>query len=228
MVHLFFFFLSVDSLFLFVLLGEQFIKGSIGVEKNLMKAILWWRIAAVKGHKRAQTNLGILFAKGIGVKRNDEEAVAFFKLSATQDDEKAQYSLGFMYARGRGVPQSLDKAMHWWKKASKSCADAQFGLGMLYMMCGNESGVPKASKILLRQAADAGHKNAQLWCDAMFKRKTNWYREAIFWLNKTENFQDDEKAEAVLKTKKLTRIANASLSELVNSFYATMNVTGRV
>ena len=196
------------------------------MEKSLKKAILWWRLAALNGHKRAQTNLGILFAKGIGVKQNDEEAAKFFKMSANQNDPKGQYSLGFMYTQGRGVPKSLDQAMYWWQKASLlNESSARFGLGLLYIIRDNNV-LTKASKTLLCQAADAGHKNAQLWCDVMFKHKTNWYREAIFWLNKSENVQEDP--EVILKIQKLSRIANASISELVLSFYETMKVTGSV
>jgi uncharacterized protein len=69
------------------------------------------------GFGDAQSNLGLMYAKGEGVPENDAEAVKWFRKAADQGDAAAQFYLGFSYANGSGVPENDIRAYVWWSMA---------------------------------------------------------------------------------------------------------------
>ncbi len=67
---------------------------------------------ADQGDAIAESNLGIMYAKGQGVPKDYAEAAKWFRLAADQGDA-AQSNLGAMYANGHGVPQDYVQAHMW-------------------------------------------------------------------------------------------------------------------
>jgi TPR repeat protein len=69
------------------------------------------QIAAVRGHKKAQRCLGIMYIKGVGVVRNLVRAEKWLLAAAEQSDGEAMYALSELYSLGgRGIEKSEDKA----------------------------------------------------------------------------------------------------------------------
>jgi len=69
------------------------------------------QITAVRGQKKAQRSLGIMYVKGVGVVRNLVRAEKWLLAAAEQGDGEAMYALSELYSLGgRGIEKSEDKA----------------------------------------------------------------------------------------------------------------------
>ncbi|MBF0195503.1 MAG: sel1 repeat family protein [Magnetococcales bacterium] len=94
-------------------LGAMYLNGQ-GVEKNVEKAINWFRLAAEQGLVVAQHNLGTLYLQGADSMPSDPlEAAHWFTKAAMQGNPRSQYSLGALYFEGLGVEKNLEKAYIW-------------------------------------------------------------------------------------------------------------------
>ncbi len=72
-----------------------------------------FRQAAGQGNRRAQYQLGLLYARGDGVRKNLVKAREWLYKAAMQGHPKAQFYLGQMYAFGDGGRQDNVKATMW-------------------------------------------------------------------------------------------------------------------
>jgi len=114
-------------------LAEMYYVGRGGVEQNFSEAARWYEILAKQGDRRAQTSLGLMYARGYGVKKNSEAAHRWWNFAAAQNDPGAQYNLGLSYAQGDGVAQDYERAVQWYSKAaSRGHVQAQHNLGTLF------------------------------------------------------------------------------------------------
>ncbi|MBI1211861.1 MAG: hypothetical protein GC190_10395 [Alphaproteobacteria bacterium] len=69
------------------------------------------QIAAVRGHKKAQRCLGIMYVHGVGVVKDLVRAEKWLLAADAQGDGEASYALSELYALGgRGIEKSEDKA----------------------------------------------------------------------------------------------------------------------
>ena len=69
------------------------------------------QISAVRGQKKAQRSLGIMYVKGVGVVRDLVRAEKWLLAAAEQGDGEAMYALSELYSLGgRGIEKSEDKA----------------------------------------------------------------------------------------------------------------------
>ncbi|HEU0289695.1 MAG TPA: tetratricopeptide repeat protein [Burkholderiales bacterium] len=114
-------------------LAEMYYVGRGGVEQNFSEAAVWYEKLAKQGDRRAQTSLGLMYARGYGVKKDPEAAHRWWSFAAAQNDPGAQYNLGLSYAQGDGVKQDHERAVQWYSKAaSRGHVQAQHNLGTLY------------------------------------------------------------------------------------------------
>ena len=65
-------------------LGEFYMWGSYGLEKNTEKAVQMWHKAAETGDVIAQHSLGNLYLEGLYVVQNREEAIKWYRKAAQQ------------------------------------------------------------------------------------------------------------------------------------------------
>ena len=98
-------------------LGVCYYNG-IGVEKDYVEAVKWYRKAAEQGRARAQSTLGVRYANGEGVEKDYVEAVKWYRKAAEQEEAFAQFMLGFCYYNGNGVAKDFVDAYAWWNLAS--------------------------------------------------------------------------------------------------------------
>lgn len=84
------------------------------------------RMAALQGHIKAQTRLGIAYSLGEGVRKSDEEAKDWLTRAAGKGDADAQFNLCVLYFYGHVIPQSLKTAVEWFKlSANQGLPEAQ-------------------------------------------------------------------------------------------------------
>ena len=122
-------------------------------EKKYEAAVAKLKVAAEKGHKKAQYRLGYCFDKGKGVAEDDTKAFYWYSKAAEQDHAKAQYQLGRCYKKGEGTKVDLKKAVDLFQKAAKQGnADAMYALGKCYLKGQGVAADEKKAKSLLLKA----------------------------------------------------------------------------
>jgi TPR repeat protein len=83
-------------------LGLLYWRG-VGVERDLAKALSWWRRAADGGDAAAQFHLGAMAATGEGSPIDFDDAIHWWRLSAAQGYELAIEGLQIMERHGLTV-----------------------------------------------------------------------------------------------------------------------------
>ncbi len=102
-------------------------------EGDRVRAIHWYRKAALQGDARAENIMGLAYYKGRGVPRNYLKAVRWYRKAAEQGNALAENNLGKAYYFGQGVPQDYAKAVHWFHLAAqRGLINAQANLGDAY------------------------------------------------------------------------------------------------
>ena len=148
--------------------GEDHYDGK-GVPQNYVEAAKWFRMAAEKGHARAQSWLGSLFEGGNGVVQNLDEAIAWYRKSAEQGDIYGQYCLGECYLNGIGVTENYNESAKWFRKAAEQGdAWSQYHLGSFYE---GGDGVPQDYAEAVRwyqMAAKNNFENAMFRLSSLF------------------------------------------------------------
>lgn len=74
------------------MLGVEYIKGDL-VEKDLDKAIEWWKKAAEKGYAEAEYKLGVCYHFGFGIKKSHKLARYWYEKAANQQHKSAKVAL---------------------------------------------------------------------------------------------------------------------------------------
>ncbi|MBC8001374.1 MAG: sel1 repeat family protein, partial [Opitutaceae bacterium] len=69
----------------------------------LRQEFLAYKAQAENGEAKAQSNLGVCYAKGEGVEKDYREAVKWFRKAADQNFALAQFNLATCYETGQGV-----------------------------------------------------------------------------------------------------------------------------
>jgi len=131
-------------------------------EKQYVKALEYFQLAADQGLADAQNYLGNMYFNGYGVEKSYQKAAEYYQLAANQGSAKAQYILGLMYEIGYDGKQSYQKALEYFQLAAdQGSAIAQCNLGYMYK---NGYGVEKSFQKALEYvqlAADQGLAEAQ-------------------------------------------------------------------
>ena len=96
-----------------VLLGGLYTKGE-GVKLDRKKSMQLFRMAADRGHPKAQILAGIMLRDS----EKFDEAFHYFKLSAEQGFNYGQRVLGDAYINGQGVAQDPLEGMRWYERAA--------------------------------------------------------------------------------------------------------------
>jgi len=114
-------------------LAEMYYVGRGGVEQDFKEAAIWYEKLAKQGDARAQTSLGLMYARGYGVAKNLDTARKWWSFAAAQNDPGAQFNLGVIYSGGEGVEPDYPQAVQWLNRASqRGHVQAQRNLGLLY------------------------------------------------------------------------------------------------
>jgi len=114
-------------------LAEAYYLGRDGLPQDFKEAANWYLKLARQGDARAQTSMGLMYARGYGVQKDPAQAVRWWSFAAAQNDPAAQFNLGLAHTTGDGVAQDFARAAEWYRRAaSRGHVAAQHNLGMLY------------------------------------------------------------------------------------------------
>jgi TPR repeat protein len=114
------------------IIGERLYYG-VGIAKDAVEAVKWFRLAAAQGDAAAQENLGWMYYHGAGVPKDAVEAVKWFRLSAVSGNPDGELSLAMMYDVGAGVSEDDVMAVKWYRAAAmQDMPTAQLILGRMY------------------------------------------------------------------------------------------------
>lgn len=92
---------------------------AIGIEKDYIKAVYWWKLAADQGHIEAQFDLAHNYYHGDGVKKDHKKSIELWTLAATKGHIEAIHDLIVCYEYGIGVPQNTQESLKWRNFAEK-------------------------------------------------------------------------------------------------------------
>lgn len=143
-------------------LAEAYYLGRGGVEQDFAQAAQWYRRLATQGDARAQTSLGLMYARGLGFDKNMAEARRWWSLAAAQNDAGAQYNLGMVLLEGDGTAPDPKQAHFWLTRAAqRGHVLAQTNLGVMHLRGDGTVRDEVNGLMWLMIAADAGEDRAQ-------------------------------------------------------------------
>jgi TPR repeat protein len=87
--------------------------------RDLVEAVRWYRLAAVKGFAPAQHALGLCYEEGKGVPVDYIEATSWYRKAAYQGYARAQRRLYNCYSRGLGVEKDEKIGVAWLQLADE-------------------------------------------------------------------------------------------------------------
>jgi len=143
-------------------LAEAYYLGRGGLEQDFQEAARWYRRLASQGDARAQTSLGLMYARGLGFAPDMTEARRWWSLAAAQNDPGAQHNLGMVYFEGQGVAKDLPQALYWFQRAaSRGHVLSQRMVGLMHYEGEGTARDPLTGLAWLTLAADNGEDGAQ-------------------------------------------------------------------
>lgn len=144
------------------LLGRCYYYG-FGTEKDLFKAVQYFKDAAELGHGTAKDYLGDCYYNGQGVSQNFSEAARWYKDAADNHNiGNSAHSLAFMYMKGEGVPEDERKAIDYWHiAADKGITQAQRIISQEYLTGEYLKQDNNKAKEYMEMAAEKGDPDAQ-------------------------------------------------------------------
>jgi TPR repeat protein len=120
------------------MLGEIYLEGKYGVEKNETKALDFLKQAALQGDADAAYSVARLYKYSTSSTQNKNEAVKWYIKAAEMGNMNGQTEIAEMYLRGEGVTKNIQESIKWYEKATeqsdseKSAFWAELRLGELY------------------------------------------------------------------------------------------------
>ena len=203
-------------------LGRFYLDG-IGVGKDEVEAVKWFRKAAEQGDADGQTFLADCYLFGRGVVKDEAEALVWFRraakgydpldiaknyLKAVEDgDPESQCNLASAYLDGwRGVKKNEAEAVKWFRKAAEQgYTDGQNSLGKCYLD-GTGVGKDEAEAVKwFRKAAEQGNDVGQYWLGKCYLDSTGVGKdevEAVKWFRKAA---EQGHVKAIARLEELTK-----------------------
>ena len=105
------------------LLGDLYLDGKGGLEKDYTKALNTYMIAADEDYADAQAQVGYIYQNALGVTADYAKAMEWNNRAAMQGNAQGQAQIGYLYQNGLGVTQNLDEAGRWYTRAKEGGSD---------------------------------------------------------------------------------------------------------
>ncbi|MBN9424387.1 MAG: sel1 repeat family protein [Candidatus Accumulibacter sp.] len=113
-------------------LGDVYRYGRDGYEKDIRKALLWYKKSAEQGNSNAMRKLALAHAEGEGA-GDDALALGWLEKAALAGDAQAPNYLCTWYFIGSHTPQNYPKSAQWCKVAAQQGEEgAQHMLAQMY------------------------------------------------------------------------------------------------
>ncbi|KAK1747151.1 hypothetical protein QTG54_002495 [Skeletonema marinoi] len=99
-------------------LGCNYFDGTLGLRKNLAKAVELWLIGASLGSGTSQERLSVVYSEGWIVKKDEEKAVHYERLAAMKGHVISRWNLG-NHEKDKGITKvNVSNAVKHWKIAA--------------------------------------------------------------------------------------------------------------
>jgi TPR repeat protein len=98
-------------------LGSWYLHGK-NVEKNLKKAVAYFKKASEGNVVRAFFDLAVSYETGIGVKKDPKKALEFYLKAAVWGDQQSFYEIGRCYYYGIGIEKNKRIGKIWLERAA--------------------------------------------------------------------------------------------------------------
>ena len=148
-------------------LGYIFNNNDLGVAKNILAAVQWYRLSASQGDTEAMINLAQILSVGTDdVAQDKVEAMQLYLLASENGDGYASLILANKFNDGDGVAEDKEEAVRLYRlSAEQTNVTAQFKLANILLNDGNI------------QEAINWYENAALYgnIDAIFKLGDMWF-----------------------------------------------------
>ncbi len=120
-------------------LGAVYYDGSRGFEQSFEKAVEYYKLAAEKGSRQAQENLGYCYYYGRNMPVDYEKAFHYFALGAFDGHLISLYKIGDMYLNGYYVEKNPVEAFHIFTRCLDTMTDeaAPACAGPVFLRVGN-------------------------------------------------------------------------------------------
>jgi TPR repeat protein len=143
-------------------LGDLYRTGEEGIEKDLYKALEWYKEGAENGGTQSMAWLTYIYKGGQGVDQDLTKAVKWAEKGAGAGHDYCMMILGELYRTGEGVKKNPKKALEWYKKGAKAgrtaCRKAQ---GDMYRTGEDVKQDPKKALKLYKKGAKQGDGNCR-------------------------------------------------------------------
>lgn len=121
---------------------------------------------AESGVAIAQEKLSVMYFYGRGVAEDEGRAMEWARRSADQGNIDAMYFIGTMYVFGDKIPKTVtdpdQEAARWFfEAASRNHAEAEYGLGLLFLAGKGVVQDQEEALKWIRRAAEHGHPTAR-------------------------------------------------------------------
>ena len=100
-------------------LGYIYENGSGGIDKDIHKAINYYKNAYSKNHTESIYRLGYIYENGLGgIDKDINKAINYYEKASSKNHIESIYRLGYIYENGSGgIDKDINKAINYYEKA---------------------------------------------------------------------------------------------------------------
>lgn len=170
------------------------------VDKDIDKALNWYKRAAEKGDTHASCVLGEIYSDGIETRLDYAEAAKWYRLGVEQGSGAAENNLANLYLVGQGVPKDYAKASELYNQAMKHgmSSTAKHNLAELKLYATPPFRNHREAVPVIMDAAKNGDTYSQVLLGEMYETGRGVrrdYQEAAKWY---KSAADSSRAEAMV------------------------------
>jgi TPR repeat protein len=137
-------------------LGRLYANG-IGLARDDIEAVRWYRMGASAGNLNATTALGVALIEGRGATKDEQEGLRLLRAAADKDNLDALHWLGVILGQGKLVSKDRTEAIRLLSKAAEAGHVASMlDLASLYNSAEGGAADPVKAAFWYKRAADLG------------------------------------------------------------------------
>ena len=137
--------------------------------RNMLRAYLWWRLAADAGNRYAPSLVGACWFYGLGVRRDFQEAARWFHRGVEFGSSEAMRYLALQYLDGLGVPEDDRAGVRLARRAADAGnLRAMVLLAQLYLAGEGVPRDPEEAVRWARRAAEGGNPEGMAFLGSAF------------------------------------------------------------
>ncbi|GEM_PF-3980104 len=137
--------------------------------RNMLRAYLWWRLAAEEGDRYAPSLVGACWFYGLGVRRDFREAARWFHRGIEAGSTESMRYLALQYLQGLGVPRDVRAGARLARRAADAGnLRAMVLLAQLYLAGEGVPRDPREAVRWARRAAEGGNPEGMAFLGSAF------------------------------------------------------------